>query len=92
MKCIKCGIQFSEDDIMFMEEHDLPICDSCTLKGEFFLITNAGVNFAVEAKNSNEAIQNWGSFAIKMGLVREDELTTIQVEPQMIEHVILVQD
>ncbi|WP_342506119.1 hypothetical protein [Sporosarcina sp. FSL K6-2383] len=92
MKCIKCGIQFSEADIMVMEEHDLQICDSCELKTELFLITNAGVKFAVEGENPNEALQNWGRFAMKMGFIHEDELATIQVEPQIIEHVILVQD
>ena len=29
MKCLRCDIQFSPDDILVMEEFEIPVCDMC---------------------------------------------------------------
>ena len=34
MQCIKCGVDFSPDEIMMMEDGEEPICDLCAVQTE----------------------------------------------------------
>ncbi|PUB12642.1 hypothetical protein [Paenisporosarcina sp. OV554] len=43
MKCLTCGIPFSPDDILVMEDHELPVCDVCDAK-EYHILVNYDVN------------------------------------------------
>lgn len=42
MKCLKCGIPFTVDDILVMEDKELPVCDVCNAEEYHILVDYNG--------------------------------------------------
>lgn len=90
MKCLKCGVSFSESDIfLILEDDEEPICDRCEHRGDFFNITHEGTDFVVEARDSADAIHRWKEYALRNELVSE-ELSSITIETKKVQHAVLI--
>ena len=89
MRCLKCGVAFSESDIfIILEDGDEPICDSCEFRGDFYSIAHGGTDFVVQAEDSEDAIRRWKEFVVRMEIVSED-FSSITIETKKIEHAVL---
>jgi len=42
MKCLNCGMTFTPDDILVMEEEELPVCDLCEAEEYHILVEYDG--------------------------------------------------
>ncbi|QUW20924.1 hypothetical protein JSQ81_14005 [Sporosarcina sp. Marseille-Q4063] len=74
MNCLKCGTSFSEDEVFVIKEDEVePICDSCDLSGDIYLITYNRDEFAVQAQNRGEALKKWETYVRWMELATPDE-------------------
>lgn len=70
MKCMKCGLPFSADDIFVMEDHELPVCDVCDAEEYHILVDYNGsedlnefLGKEVGKKSCNECID--GQYTLK---------------------------
>ena len=60
MKCLKCGSSFTADDILVMEDEELPVCDVCDAEEYHILVDYDGKDDLIEflGKEVNKKICN----------------------------------
>jgi len=58
---------------MIKEDEVEPICDSCGLSGDIYLITYNREEFAVQAQNQEEAMEKWKTYVQWMELAALNE-------------------
>lgn len=74
MNCLKCGLLFSEEEVlMIIEDGEDPICDTCITNGDIYLFTYGDKEFAVQANDEKEALENWESYVKWMGFAQPNE-------------------